>query len=172
MRAHDAAPGLVFEDANVRVTAIENTHYHFGPDASANGRYRSYSYKFSTPHKTVVFTGDTGPSDALEALAADADMLVSEVSAAEDIVRLYKANGTWQKKTEEEQREWMRHQLEEHLSPEALGRLAARARVKKVILTHLTPVPNEKQDYAELVRRVKAVYPGEVLLSADLMRFD
>src|SRR5580693_1272755 len=28
-RAHDVEPGLIYQDANVKVTAVENTHFHF-----------------------------------------------------------------------------------------------------------------------------------------------
>ena len=33
----------------------------------------------------IVFTGDTGPSEALTELAKDADMLVSEVVSVDDV---------------------------------------------------------------------------------------
>jgi ribonuclease BN (tRNA processing enzyme) len=29
--AHDVEPGVVYQDANVKVTAVENTHFHFQP---------------------------------------------------------------------------------------------------------------------------------------------
>ncbi|MEO7083257.1 MAG: MBL fold metallo-hydrolase [Gemmatimonadaceae bacterium] len=171
VKARDVAPGQVYEDKNVRVLAVENTHFNFGTSSPLSAKIKSYSYKFVTPDETVVFTGDTGPSPALERLATGADVLVTEIGAAEELVAFYKANGTWQRKTEEEQREWLRHQHEEHLSAEAVGALAANAGVKRVILTHLIPVANEKVVYADLKRRVQAVYKGDVVLAADLMRF-
>src|SRR5260370_14236095 len=45
----------------------------------------SCSYRFDTPDRVVVFTGDTGPSDAVTELTTEADLLVSEVNSVEDI---------------------------------------------------------------------------------------
>jgi len=76
---HDVGTGLVYQDANIKVTAIENTHFafHTGPAA---GKHKSYSYRFETPDRVVVFSGDTGPSTALTELAKGADLLVTEVT--------------------------------------------------------------------------------------------
>jgi ribonuclease BN (tRNA processing enzyme) len=69
---HDVGPGMIYQDANMKVTAIENTHFafHTGPAA---GKHKSYSYRFDTLDRVIVFTSDTGPFDALVELAKDAD---------------------------------------------------------------------------------------------------
>jgi ribonuclease BN (tRNA processing enzyme) len=54
------------------VTAVENSHFDFHKD---RGKHKSYSYRFETPDRVIVFTGDTGQSDALTELAKDADLL-------------------------------------------------------------------------------------------------
>src|SRR5215467_11121538 len=77
---HDVGVGVVYKDANVTVRAIENSHFHFPKGSPGFGKYKSYAYRFETPDRTIVFTGDTGPSDAVAELAKGADMLVSEVS--------------------------------------------------------------------------------------------
>jgi ribonuclease BN (tRNA processing enzyme) len=46
-------------------------------------------------------------------------------------------NGTWQGMTPDQQAAFMKHLTEEHLTPEEVGKVAAQAKVKKVILTHL-----------------------------------
>src|SRR5262249_39016642 len=69
---HDVAPGVVYQDANVKVIAAENTHFNFPPGSPPYGKYKSFSYRFETPGRVVVFTGDTGPSDALVELARSA----------------------------------------------------------------------------------------------------
>jgi ribonuclease BN (tRNA processing enzyme) len=74
--AHDTGVGTVFQDANVKVTAVENTHFHFQPGSPGYGKYKSYAYRFDAPGRSVVFTGDTGPSDAIAELAKGADLLV------------------------------------------------------------------------------------------------
>src|SRR3984893_11423633 len=92
-RGHDVAPGLVYQDVNVKVTAVENTHFNFPQGSPPYGKYKSYSYRFDTPGRVVVFTGDTGPSDALTEFAKGADVLVTEVILSDDLVAVYKSNG-------------------------------------------------------------------------------
>jgi ribonuclease BN (tRNA processing enzyme) len=70
---HDVGTGQVYQDANITVTAVENTHFHFPAGSPAYGKYKSYSYRFKTPDRVIVFTGDTGESNALTELAKDAD---------------------------------------------------------------------------------------------------
>jgi ribonuclease BN (tRNA processing enzyme) len=88
-----------------------------GPYATSSrlSKFKSYSDRFDTLGRSVVFTADTGPSDAVVKLAKGADVLVSEVNAADELVAVYKKNGTWAAKTPKEQVAWLRHQNEEHL---------------------------------------------------------
>jgi ribonuclease BN (tRNA processing enzyme) len=166
----DTDEGLVFQDANIKVTAVENTHFHFPPGTPGYGKYRSYAYRFDAGDRSVVFTGDTGPSDAIVQLAAAADLLISEVTNPVDeyTVEEIKA-GRWQQRNSEEQKNLIRHHIEEHLLPEDLGKMAARANVKKVVMTHLQPSPNN--DYSRYIEEVKKHYSGQVLVAKDLMEF-
>jgi len=43
---HDVGAGLVFQDANIKVTAVENSHFAWG---GAADKFKSYSYRFETP---------------------------------------------------------------------------------------------------------------------------
>jgi ribonuclease BN (tRNA processing enzyme) len=170
-RAHDIMPGVVYQDANVKVTAVENTHFHFQPGDPAYGKYRSYSYRFETPDKVVFFTGDTGPSDAVVDLAKGADLYVTETTKPEDVVELYKRNGTWQEKTTGEQEGFLRHMHEEHVTPEDIGKMATKAGVKAVILSHYGPSLSPDDDFQRLVDETKKFYSGPVTLAKDLMKF-
>ena len=82
---HEVQPGLVFQDKNVKVRAVENTHFNFPVGSPPYGKYKSYSYRFETPDRVVVFMGDSGPSEALIELAKGADLLVSEGVAVDDV---------------------------------------------------------------------------------------
>src|SRR5215472_11103236 len=144
---HDVGTGVVYQDANVKVTAVENTHFHFPQGSPPYGKYRSYSYRFETPTRIVVFTGDTGPSDAVTNLASGADVLVTEVGLPDDVINLFKRNGIWQSKTPSEQEGFVRHMEEEHVTPEAVGKMAAKAGVKTAVLTHLGPTVDPQDDY-------------------------
>jgi ribonuclease BN (tRNA processing enzyme) len=168
---HDVAPGVVYQDANVKVTAVENTHFHFQPGDPAFGKYKSYSYRFDTPGRVVFFTGDTGPSDAVTDLAKGADLYVTETTSPEEVVDLFKKNGTWQSKTDAEKEGFLRHMHEEHVTPEDIGKMAAKASVKAVVMSHLGPsvVPND--DYARYLDDAKKYYAGPITIAKDLMKF-
>src|SRR5438067_10937888 len=170
-RGHDVAPGAIYQDANVRVTAVENTHFNFPPDSPGHGKYRSYSYRFDTPGRAVVFTGDTGPSDALNQLAKGADVLVTEVTAVDEVIEVMKKNGAWQAKTRDEQEGWIRHMNDEHVTPEQVGKMATAAGVKTVVMTHFSPTINPKDDYQRYVDGAKKFFSGSILLAKDLMQF-
>jgi len=170
-RGHDVSPGVIYQDANVKVTAVENTHFHFQPGDPAYGKYRSYSYRFETPDKVVFFTGDTGPSDAVVELARGADIYVTETTSPEDVVELYKKNGTWQEKTPGEQEGFLRHMHEEHVTPTDIGKMAAKAGVKSVVMSHLGPSLTPNDDYQRFIDEAKKYYSGPITIAKDLMRF-
>ena len=168
---HDAAPGLVYQDANVKVTAVENTHFNFPQGSPPQGKYKSYSYRFETPGRVVVFSGDTGPSDALTELAKGADVLVTEVSSTDDVVEVFKRNGAWQVKTPDEQKGFIRHMQEEHVTPEDVGKMAAKAGVKSIVMTHLGPTTDPEDNYQRYVDGAKKFFTGPITVAKDLMRF-
>jgi ribonuclease BN (tRNA processing enzyme) len=170
-RAHEVAPGVVYQDANVKVIAVENTHFHFQPGDPAYGKIKSYSYRFETPDRVVFFTGDTGPSDAVVELAKGADLYVTETTSPEDVVELYKKNGIWQQKTPEEQQGFLRHMHEEHVTPTDIGQMAAKANVKAVVMSHLGPSITPNDDYQRFVDEAKKYYSGPITLAKDLMKF-
>ena len=168
---HDVAPGVIYQDANVKVTAVENTHFHFQPGDPAYGKYHSYSYRFETPDKVVFFTGDTGPSDAVVDLAKGADLYVTETTSPDDVVELFKKSGAWEKKTPDEQQGFLRHMHEEHVTPEDIGKMAAKAGVKAVIMSHIGPTARPNDDYQRYVDEAKKYYSGPITLAKDLMKF-
>ena len=170
-QAHDVSPGVVYQDANVKVTAVENTHFHFQPGTPPYGKYRSYSYRFETPGRTVFFTGDTGPTDAVVELAKGADLYVTETTSPDDVVELFKRNGAWQAKTPDEQQGFLRHMHEEHVTPADIGQMATKAGVKAVVMTHLGPTPDPNDDYQRYVVDAKKYYSGPITLAKDLMKF-
>jgi ribonuclease BN (tRNA processing enzyme) len=169
---HDTGAGTIFQDANIKVTAVENTHFHFQPGSPGYGKYKSYAYRFDAPDRSLVFTGDTGPSDAVVALAKGADLLVSEVTAsADDYKEQQIKSGRWQVMTPEQQTGAIRHMMEEHLVAEEVGKMASRTGVKTVVLTHLPATGNPKDDYKRFAEEVKKQFSGPVLIANDLMEF-
>src|SRR3546814_11023405 len=73
---HDGWSGRI---GGVVVTAVSNSHYALQPDAPGSTKRDTYSFRFDTPDRSIVYTGDTGPSVAVERLAQNADMLLSDI---------------------------------------------------------------------------------------------
>ena len=40
---------MIYQDANVKVTAAENTHFNFPPGTPAYGNTSPYAYRFEAP---------------------------------------------------------------------------------------------------------------------------
>jgi len=169
---HDVGTGVVYQDANIKVTAVENTHFDFHKGGPAAGKFKSYSYRFDTPGRVIVITGDTGPSGAVTELARGADLLVAELNSVEDRKQGMINDGRWQAMSERERAGIMQQATQGHLTPEAVGQMASRANVKTVVLTHLTyrPPPNT-ENYAPWVEEVKKHFSGQVVVANDLMEF-
>jgi len=167
----DVGTGVIFQDANVKVTAVENSHFNFPPGTPAYGKYKSYSYRFDTADRAVVFSGDTGASAALTELAKGADLLVTEVNSVDEAKALRIKNGQWQRMSTSEQESYVRHMIDEHLTPEQIGTMAAQAGVKTVLLTHLPNSADPKDDYKRYSDAVSKSFSGKVLVAKDLMEF-
>jgi ribonuclease BN (tRNA processing enzyme) len=165
---HDVSPGVVYQDANIKVTAIENTHFAFHK-GSAAGKHKSYSYRFDTPNRVIVFTSDTGPFDELAEFAKDADVLVAEANSIEQRMQDLIRSGQWNVMTPEEQIRIKQQMSEGHLSTDDVGQIARRADVKTVILSHLTWKADD--DYSTWVEEVKKHFSGSVLIAKDLKEF-
>ena len=71
--------------------------------------------------------------------------------------------------TAEEQARIKRQMAEGHLSAEDVGKIAARAAAKAVVLSHLTWKGDD--DYSTWVDEVKKHFSGPVLIAKDLKEF-
>lgn len=159
--------GLIYQDDKIRVTAAENSHYALMTPQERKS-FKSYSYRVETPHGTIVFTGDTGPSDAVARLAEGADVLVAEADAvnAADRDRFIEMMATRNHWTAERKRGFRAHFVSEHLDTSEIGQMASRAHVKSVILYHYDP--SDKADQAAHVSGVKQYFGGPVFAPDDL----
>lgn len=123
----------------VRVRAIANTHYLSGGTAPDPARAQSLSLRFDLPGRSVVLTGDTGPSERLVELARGADVLVSSILDLDAAVATIRAS---RPKAPPAFFDAARaHFAQHHLGPEAAGRLAQAAGVKRLVLTHIGITP-------------------------------
>jgi ribonuclease BN (tRNA processing enzyme) len=167
-KGHDVGTGTVYQDTNIKVTAVENNHFEFQKGPAA-GKHKSYSYRFETSDRVIVFTGDTGVSDAVTELARNADLLVTDTTLFEERMKTMIALGQWQAMTPAEREGITRQATQGHMTLEDIGKMAARANVKTVVLSHY--LPRADGNYAPWVSEVKKHFAGEVLVARDLMEF-
>jgi hypothetical protein len=97
--------------------------------------------------------------------------LVSEANSVEARKAILIKSGQWQAMTEAEQARIVQQASKGHLSTDDVGKLAAAAHVKAVVLTHLTSLP-EGDDYSSWAEQVKKRYAGQVTIAKDLMSFE
>lgn len=151
------------------VTAAQNSHYDFAPGSLEDRNYKSLSLRFDLPGRSIVYTGDTGPSAAVEKLANGADLLVSEMIDLAGTMANVARNSPNMPPPAKQQLE--QHLSTHHLTPEAVGQLAARAKVKALVITHFaagTPDPDRTRGYLDQIRQH---FRGTVSLANDLDRY-
>lgn len=170
--AHDVAgAGLVYQDKNIRVTAIENSHFVLMPQ-TYRAAERSYAYRIETPYGVIVITGDTGPSDAVARFAQGADVLVSEVmdqDAMAKILGVAAVAGHW---SADMKAAAGAHMRQEHSAPDVVAHLATAAQAKSVLLYHFGPEADRGDDAVKaVIAGVQAGYKGQVVAAHDLDRY-
>jgi len=152
---------------NVAVTAAANSHYALWKGKGAAPV--SLAYRFDAPGRSIVYTGDTGPSDKVQALAKGADLLVSEIMDADTAIATIR-------------REHPKipgflfgfvkdHFTKEHLLADQVGLLASRAGVKALVLTHFGGATGDPGQIARLTHAIGQTYKGPVTFANDLDRF-
>lgn len=147
-----SAGGAVMRDDNVRVTAALVEHPPVTP---------AFAYRFDCADRSYVISGDTRPTPALAELARDADVLVHEVMHVPSIDALIAR--------ESNARTLREHLLASHTTTEQVGRLAAEAGVKTLVLSHF--VPGGYPFLADEVwyDAVRPYYSGNLVIGRDLL---
>lgn len=154
--------------AGFSVAVAENTHYSFPKGSDLDRRYASVSFRFNLPDRAIVYSGDSGPSDALTSLARDADLLVTEL-ADPVFAATFVAPGPGPQP--KRLREMHDHMVNHHISPDQVGQMAAKAKVRRVVITHLVAGRDPNVDTSPLVAGVRKWYNGPVEIAADLNRY-
>lgn len=160
--------GLIYQDGHVRITAVEVDHIE-------REIARCYGFRIEAEGKVVAFSGDTRPCSGAEELARNADLLIHECTFSEEAMELRRKTGVG---------------TVAHTSPLELGRLAASAKVKSLVATHighmdsLSPVLKRvainhmpvglmgPHQLDAMVADIKRDYDGPLRIAHDLMRID
>jgi ribonuclease BN (tRNA processing enzyme) len=142
--------GVVLQTADVKVTAFRTPH----PPITDN-----FAYKFETPDGTIVFSSDTAYNPKLAEFAKGADVLVHEALYLPWVDRLVARtkNGATLKK----------HLLDSHTVAEDVGKIAAAAGVKVLVLSHLVPGDLDVTD-DNWTDEAKKQFSGRIIIARDL----
>jgi len=152
----------------VTLSVAENTHYQ-SPQYDASPGSVSLSYRFDGSDRSIVFTGDTGPSDAVTELARNADLLISEmmdVPLALANVRRINPGMPEAVMTGLET-----HFRAHHVTPEQVALMAADAGVGEVVVTHFGPGITSTAQAQAYVESMATIYSGPVQFANDLDNF-
>lgn len=162
--------GAVVDLGDVTVRAVANTHYSFVPGSAEEQYYRSLSFRFDMADRSIIYSGDTGPSQALTDLAGGADLLVTEMIDVELTIAGVRQSSRNMPPQVVEQ---MRHHLSSHhLTTADIGQLAHDAGVGQVVLTHFAGGAElAGLQIARYVAEVKASFDGPVQVASDMAQF-
>jgi ribonuclease BN (tRNA processing enzyme) len=145
-------PGVMYQDDLVKVTAARVSH---PPVANA------FAYRIDTPNRSIVFSGDTAPSENLVTLAQGADIMVHEVMHLPSLEKLIA--------TEPNAKTLREHLIASHTSTDQVGKVATDAGVKTLVLSHF--VPGGYPFLADNIwyDAVRPFFKGELIIGRDLM---
>lgn len=161
--------GARVQFGQMTLSTVKNTHYSFPPGSPEDKKFLSLSLRFDLPDRSIVYTGDTGPSRAVENFAKGADLLIAEmidVDRTMALVRSMSPNADPRMIAGVEA-----HLRTQHLTPDDVGDLAAAAHVKSVVITHFTAPKADKRVLLTYVDRVKKHFSGPVVIANDLQEF-
>lgn len=144
--AHDVKPGIVYKDASVTVRAFAVPH----------GSWKhAYGYRFETPDKVIVISGDTTKSEEIARQARGADILIHEAYSEAGLAKRPPA--------------WQKYHTAFHTSSRDLARIAAQAKPKLLVLYHLIL---SGQTPEQVLAEVQEIYKGPVVIGKDLQVFE
>ncbi|MEK6406810.1 MAG: MBL fold metallo-hydrolase [Acidobacteriota bacterium] len=139
---NDVKPGIVYKDANVTVKAFAVNH----------GSWReAYGFRFETPGRTIVISGDCGPSPSVIENCNGCDVLIHEV---------YSQAGFATRPPE-----WQKYHSRYHTSSREVAEIASKAKPGLLVLYHQLFWGTSEDD---LLKEVRRGYSGRVLSGRDL----
>jgi ribonuclease BN (tRNA processing enzyme) len=139
---HEISPGVVYRDARVTVTAFAVKH---------GAWEHAFGYRFQTPDRTIVVSGDASADSRIEDQCRRCDVLIHEV---------YSDAGFAKRSAD-----WQAYHARYHTSATQLGAIASRAKPQLLVLYHqLMWSATEEQ----LLKEVQSTYDGKVVSAKDL----
>ena len=142
VNVHEIGPGVVYKDANVTVTAFATRH-----------AVESYGYRFETPDRSIVVSGDTGPVKETIDACHGCDVLIHEAISPAWLAQLPEAR----------RQEFEKFSGRYHTTTTQLADLARQAKPKLLVLYHYSSVTPE-----DLNAEMCVSYSGHFVIGRDL----
>jgi ribonuclease BN (tRNA processing enzyme) len=143
VNAHEIKAGVIYRDAKVKVTAFPTKH-----------AMESYGYRFDTPDRSIVISGDTNPTEETIRACNGCDVLVHEARTMELFAQLPEGSHSFGAKY--------------HTTSEQLAALATKAKPGLLIVYHawISWWPN----IARSANQVPGLSTGELHSSPDVLQ--
>jgi ribonuclease Z len=149
---------VVFEQDGIKITAFDVEHEPIEP---------AVGYLIEYDGKKVVISGDTKENTLLEKMAQDCDLLVHEVM----LMSFQKMLAEELAEAGMERNSQIIHDIQDyHISTTEVAALAERANVKKLVLNHLAPAPDNAILKNMYLNELKE-YKGDIHLANDGDKF-
>jgi ribonuclease BN (tRNA processing enzyme) len=140
--AREIKPGVIYRDENVTVKAFLVKHGTW---------QQAFGYRFETPDKVIVISGDCVPSESVIENCKGCDILVHEV---------YSTTGFAKRPPE-----WQKYHSNFHTSSRQLAEIARQAKPKLLVLYHQLFWGSSE---ADLLKEIEQGYQGKVVSGRDL----
>ena len=137
--------GIFYQDDKIKVESIPVVH----------GTFEAYAFKFTTPDKTIVVSGDTCPVPVLYEKAKNCDILVHEVFCETAMPQMPKKYQDYFRKV--------------HTGGIELGKIAKAVNPKLLVLTHQIYYNKSKED---IIGEIRQNYDGALAYGDDLDVFE
>lgn len=108
-----------------------------------HGDFEAYGFVIEAEGKRIIYSGDTAPSKELIKAAKGADLLIHECSLPDRLKEMAPA----------------------HTTPSEVGKVAAEAGVKTLVITHL--YPELLEELAEALRSIRSSFSGKIIVPRD-----
>jgi ribonuclease BN (tRNA processing enzyme) len=147
VNAHEIGPGVVYRDANVKVTAFATAH-----------TMESFGYRFDTADRSIVLSGDTTPTQATIDACNGCDVLVHEVLTHDWLSR---------------RPDFVAYAARYHTTTTQLAELATKAKPKLLVLYHASiswrpGVDSQRSRPEVLLSEMMSKYSGQIAVGRDL----
>jgi len=160
---HEEKPGIVYDVDGVRVRMFEVSHHPVMP---------AVGYRFEYCGRIVVISGDTVSVPVMVEMAKGADILVHDAVQQQMVAGMTQFLKSNPDPSTQRLAAMTEEMLAYHAPTEDIGRMAAEAGVKKLVLTHLVPSIPAAADDTPFKTGITPVFGGTVLVGRDGMRIN